>query len=114
LFCDNKGAIRKAFQSRPLGVTPYLTTDNDLLHLIQHLVKLIPISLIGKWVTGHFAGKIREMQHDMNDIADDLASRHLQHPPKNFIPKKLPEAPPGYRVRLHNENSVITSKYYST
>jgi hypothetical protein len=99
LFCDNKGTIRKAFQSRPLGVTPYLTTDDDLLQLIQHLVKLIPISLIGKWVKGHYMGQNREMQHGMNNIVDDLASRHLQCPPKNFIPKKLLEVPPGYRVR---------------
>jgi hypothetical protein len=50
----------------------------------------------------------------MNDTVDDLASRHLERPPKNFTPKKFPEAPPGYRVRLRYDKSVITSKYYST
>jgi len=70
------------------------------------LVQLIPIPLIGKWVKGHYTGKTREIQHDMNDIVDDLASRHLERPPKNFILKIFPEAPPGYRVRLHYDKSV--------
>jgi hypothetical protein len=114
LFFDNKGAIRKAFQNRPLGITPYLTIDDDLLQLIQYLVQLLPIPLIGKWVKGHYTGKKREIQHDMNGIVDDLASRHLERPPKTFTPKKFPEAPPGYRVILCYDKSVKTLKYYST
>jgi len=50
----------------------------------------------------------------MNDIVDDLASRHLERSPKNFIPKIFPEAPPGYRVRLRYHKSAITSKQYKT
>jgi hypothetical protein len=50
----------------------------------------------------------------MNDIVDDLASRHLERPPKNFILKIFPEAPPGYRVRLRYHKSAITSKQYKT
>jgi hypothetical protein len=35
LFCDNKGAISKAFKTPQMGITPFLTTDFDLLHQIQ-------------------------------------------------------------------------------
>ena len=47
LYCDNKGAINKAFQKQPLGITPFLTTDYDLIHLAQTLIQLIPITTMG-------------------------------------------------------------------
>lgn len=50
----------------------------------------------------------------MNERADDLAAQHLQHPPTHCTPKTLPEAPPGYKVGLLYDNSVIMSKFYKT
>jgi hypothetical protein len=49
LFCDNKGALTKAFT--PLSsITPYFRTDQDILTLTQQLLQMIPITIIGKWV----------------------------------------------------------------
>jgi hypothetical protein len=87
LFCDNRGAISKAFQHSTLGITPFLTTDFDLLHLIQQLIQALPITANGSWVKGHYSGKIRRLEHDLNDMADDLATQHLNSPSLGFHPK---------------------------
>jgi hypothetical protein len=49
LYCDNKGAINRAFQKQPFGITPFLTTDYDFIHLAQTLVQLIPITTMGRF-----------------------------------------------------------------
>jgi len=98
LFCDNRGAISKAFQHSTLGITPFLTTDFDLLHLIQQLIQALPITANGSWVKGHYSGKIRRLEHDLNDMADDLATQHLNSPSLGFHPKRLPLTPPGFKV----------------
>lgn len=35
LYCDNKSAPAKTFQHPNKSITPFLTTDNDILHLAQ-------------------------------------------------------------------------------
>jgi hypothetical protein len=74
----------------------------------------MPVIVVGAWVKGHYTGKKREIQHDLNKKADDLASTHLKNPPTKFRPLKCPCAPPGYQVRLLFHSSVITSKFYHT
>jgi len=114
LYCDNKGAISRAFQQQPFGIIPFLTTDYDLIHLAQTLVHLIPITTMGRWVKGHFSGRPHQLQHDMNDAADNLATSHIHTSPRQFLSRRLPIKLPGYGVRLLYDNSVVTSKYYST
>jgi len=75
---------------------------------------MLPIKVIGSWVKGHYVGKNRELQHDMNDMADNLAITHLAAPPKLYGPLRCPLAPPGYRVRIMHNSSVITAKHYQT
>jgi hypothetical protein len=94
-YCDNKGAILKSFHKKLPSITPCLTTDYDLICLAQNLLHMLPITVIGSWVKGHYEGKNRELQHDMNDMADNLATTHLAAPPKLL---RCPLAPPGYRV----------------
>jgi hypothetical protein len=45
---------------------------------------------------------------------DKLAGEHLDNPPIGCTLKKCPAAPPGYWVCLQFDNSVISSKYYTT
>jgi hypothetical protein len=97
-----------------MGIGPFLTTDFDILYLAQSLVHLIPVPVIGKWFKGHFTGKVRLIQHDMNQRADDLANKFLQTHPRAFSPKRLLASPPRYQVRLLYDNSDLTSQYYKT
>jgi hypothetical protein len=90
------------------------TADYDLIYLAQHLLQLTPVTLLGAWVKGHYTGKKREIQHNLNEKVDDLASNHLKNPPPKFKPLKCPRAPPGYRVRLLFSSYIITSKFYHT
>jgi len=53
-YCDNKGAIGNSFKSAPPGITPFFQADYDLLGLIHELVTLIPITVVGNWVKGHY------------------------------------------------------------
>jgi len=73
LYCDNKGALKNAFQPIPAGITPYFKTDHDLIKLAQSLINLIPIVISTAWVNGHYNGKDKEYKHTLNDQADRLA-----------------------------------------
>jgi hypothetical protein len=57
IYCDNKGTLRNSFAPIPSGITPYLTTDHDLIELANHLIQLIPLTIATEWVKGHFTGK---------------------------------------------------------
>jgi len=78
------------------------------------LILTLPITILGQWVKGHYTGKNRHVQHELNDRADDLATAHLDTPPTGFKPRKLPLSQPGYIVRLLYDGSIITSKWYPT
>jgi len=69
-YCDNKGTIRSSYSRPHPGILPFLTSDYDLLHLIHHMLHMIPITIIGSWVKGHYTGSTRELQHDLNSEAD--------------------------------------------
>ena len=60
LYCDHKGAIGNSFKLAPPGITFFLDPDYYLLGLIHELVKLIPITVIGHWVKGHYKGRDRQ------------------------------------------------------
>jgi len=109
LYCDNKGALKNAFTPIKAGVTPYFKTDHDLVEVAQALVPVIPILITTSWVKGHYSGKDRQYQHDLNEEADRIAGRYQDcQTPHRTIRKPLP--PPNYRVRLLHDSSVITSK----
>jgi hypothetical protein len=77
IYCDNESALRQMFTpTRPTN-NPYklLKADIDLLTCGRDLLLQLPIdvSLTHEWVKGHFTGKRRLLQHNLNDIADCLA-----------------------------------------
>ena len=90
------GALTKTFEKTYPSITSFLTMDFDLIHLARNLVDLIPIPVVRVWVKGHLTLKNRELQHVLNDKADNLAAQHMQVPPPHFKPIKCPCHPPGY------------------
>jgi hypothetical protein len=112
-YCDNKGAVTNTFAPRQRGITPFLNTDYDLIHLAQGLVQIIPVTIIGEWVKGHYTGPQREYKHVLNHRVDRLATRFQQRQSHRFTTLRKPLAPPDFRICLLMDNSVITSKYYT-
>jgi len=112
LYCDNKAALANAFKTIKPGITPYLTTDHDLVELAQALIHIIPIMITTEWVKGHYTGNDRQYQHDLNEEADKIAGQYqLDQSPHFTIRKPLP--PPGYKIRLLHDSSVLSAKVHS-
>jgi hypothetical protein len=82
LYCDNKGALKNAFQPIAPGITPYLKTDHDLIEVAQSLLTKILITITTQWVKGHYNGNQRAYQHSLNEEADRIAGKYQtsQHP----------------------------------
>jgi len=113
IHCDNKSALAKAVTTAPVGITPFFTSDYDLIALIQLHFGLLPISAVGKWVKGHYSGDKKKYKHDLNDRVDQLATTAYGLLPREFQTKGAIPPPPGYRIRLLSQNGIITSKYYT-
>jgi len=112
LFCDNKSALQQSTSEGPRGIKPFLSADYDLIALIRLQTTLLPISVVGEWVKGHYTGDRREYKHDLNERVDHLATTAIRSLPQRFHTAPTVEAPPGYRVRLSNRKGIIHSRYY--
>jgi hypothetical protein len=91
------------------------TNDNDLASLRS----LIPISAHTDhchWLLGQrtFLGSHRELQHDLNEMADSLATEFQRSQKPPFHRQRAPIPPPDYDVRLLHHNSIKTSHCYRT
>jgi len=112
MYCDNKSALLKTVTTGPRGISPFFSADYDLITLIRLQTTLLPISVVGEWVKGHYTGDHREYKHDLNDCADRLAANAARIMPPPFLTRSTVDAPPGYQVRLSNRRGIIHSKYY--
>ncbi len=110
LYCDNKGALLNAFKPHPPGISPTSAADYDILSLARCFIQLIPVSISGEWVKGHYNGKDKAFKHEMNDLADSLANKHMANQQTPFKTLRYPLQYPDYRARLVVDNSVVTSK----
>jgi hypothetical protein len=66
--------------------------------------------IMAKWVKGHYTGKDKEFKHELNEIADSLATTYNSHPHPKFIPSIKPLTYPNYGARVLYEGSTITNK----
>ncbi len=85
--CDNKGVIKNVFHPKSTSITQYLQADYDLVHIAQHLLTIIPATIIAEWVKGHYTGDQREFKHDLNDRADHIAGKFNKNLPRHFSPQ---------------------------
>jgi hypothetical protein len=91
-YCDNKVVISNVFHKTVPGISPFLTTDYDLVSVAKTLLQLIPFTVAAGWVKGHYKGNNKEFKHDVNIKADQLASKFLQCLPPGFRPRSTPVA----------------------
>ena len=111
LFCDNQSALDNVFGSTPkCGAYPMLAVDYDLLVLSRDLLRLLPITITGEWVKGHYKGDNRQIQHDLNDLVDTLANEFRQDPARGYKPTSKPMFHPLQAAAVYIEGSMITSK----
>jgi hypothetical protein len=54
------------FEKTKEGITPFLTTDYDLIELAQSLLHILPITVLHEWVKGHYTGDQKEFKHTLN------------------------------------------------
>jgi ribonuclease HI len=112
IYCDNETALREVFASPRHTNNPYkqLQADIDLLSYARQLVLHLSarITVKKEWVKGHFNGPNRQLKHDLNDLADNLAGDY------NFLKRARahhpPIVPPLYEAELIHENHIVTSK----
>jgi len=112
LYCDNSGALDNVFDEYPKrGIYPLLERDYDLLGAARAIRRELPIKVTGVWVKGHYKGDNRGTEHDLNDMADYLATQFQLHPPDGFRPRRMPALHPQYEAVLYNEGSMVNTKF---
>jgi len=78
IYCDNKRALTQVFKTPTASITPFLSTDYDLIALSQKFLQLLPITYTYEWVKGHYKGTVKQCKHALNQTADKLASSHTR------------------------------------
>jgi len=112
LFCDNTSALGNVFDLYPKrGIYPMLQRDYDMLGMARKVWKELPITVISKHVKGHYKGENREVQHDLNDLADRMAEQFQLNPPQGFHPRKMPLLHPEHEATLYYEGSIVTTAF---
>jgi hypothetical protein len=96
------------------GISKFLDSDYDMVHLVQTLLHSIQIQVYSEWVKGHYTPKKMELKYIINHLADDQAMVFLSTPPLGYTPCHMPMTYPGFGIRLHYKNSIIVSGLYKT
>jgi hypothetical protein len=112
LYCDNEGALDNVFDEFPKrGIYPLLARDYDLLGAARALWRSLPITVNKQWVKGHYKGNQRETKHDLNDLADSLATHFQNAPPAGYKPRRVPLQHPDYEATLNHAGTTVTTTF---
>jgi hypothetical protein len=84
------------FEHTKAGITPYFTTDYDLIEIAKSLLGIISITVLHEWVKGHYTGTTKEFKHTLNHNADQLATQYQLHQQPWFKTTRKPFPPPNY------------------
>jgi hypothetical protein len=76
------------------------------------LLRIIPITILAEWVKGHYTGKDKEYKHDLNTMADSLATSYQRTPHPPLTPRSQTVAPPNFGARILHDGSTITNKLH--
>lgn len=115
IYCDNSAALNNVFKpSLDAGIYPLLESDYDLLGVARLLLSELPITIKHEWVKGHYNGPERQLKHDLNDEADELATEYRQRPDARFRPTAFPTAHPVLAAAVYSNGTMITSRLRNT
>jgi len=107
-YCDNEGALDNVFDEFPKrGIYLLFARDYDLLGAARALWQSLPIMVNKQWVKGHYKGNQREIKHDLNDLADSLATHSQNAPPAGCKPHRVPLQHPEYEAILKHAGTEL-------
>lgn len=111
LYSDNQSALDNIFDSTPKrGIFPLLAVDYDLFVPAKDMLHSLPIKIAWGWVKGHYTGDNRELQHDLNALVDELATRFQEVPPNGYEPTAKPMFHFLHEAALYKDGSMVTGK----
>jgi hypothetical protein len=113
-YCDISGAVNNIYMTNHRGISKFLDSDYDMVHLVQTLLHSIQIQVYSEWVKGHYTPKKMELKYIINHLADDQAMVFLSTPHLGYTPCHMPMTYPGFGIHLHYENSIMLSGLYKT
>jgi hypothetical protein len=111
IYCDNTSALDRIFTAIRQSNNPLqqLIADIDLISCARDLLLQLPvdIQIRKEWVKGHYTDSNRELQHDLNDMADELAVQHnsTRRSPNAYPPLISPMS----EAEILQDNHIITS-----
>jgi hypothetical protein len=112
IYCDNSSALDHVFAAIRMSNNPLqqLIADIDLISCAKDLLLQLPvdIQIRKEWVKGHYTGSDRKLQHDLNDMADNLAVQH--NSTRRLLNTFPPLLSPLSEVEIHQNNQIITSR----
>jgi hypothetical protein len=112
IYCDNEVALNQTFsKALPSNNSyKYLTADIDMITCARDILLQLPVTVQIKhaWVKGHFQGKKRELQHELNSIADVTAREYNSHRRPEMTTPPVPC--PTLKVELIHNNQIISSR----
>ena len=110
LYCDNQGALDNVVDKHPKrGIFPLLQRDYDLLGSARSILAELPVTVVGRWVKGHYTGPDRELKHDLNEWADTLAGNFWSEAPPHLLSRRMPENHPMYEAVVYYAQSALTA-----
>jgi hypothetical protein len=109
LFCDNKKSIRYIFDEALNSPLDQVKPDMDLIISAKDILRLLPIKVKHEWVKGHYKGPDRAPQHDINELADEVAKDYNSQRRRAILLNINNLLSPCEEVALQSEDVVITS-----
>jgi hypothetical protein len=61
---------------------------------------LIPITVLGSWVKGHYSGPDKDFKYTLNQQADAFATNINDHSPSGSHMCAHPLQPPNYKIHV--------------
>jgi hypothetical protein len=77
--------------------------------IANHILKLLPIKVKHEWVKGHYKGPDRATQHDINNLADEVAKDYNHQRSRSVLLDIHKLLSPCEEVALQFQEVVITS-----
>jgi hypothetical protein len=109
LFCDNKNSIRYIFDEALTSPLDQVKPDMDLIISAKDILGLLPIKVKHEWVKGHYKGPDRASQHDINELADEVAKDYNSQCRRAILLNINNLLSPCEEVALQSKDVVITS-----
>ena len=111
IYCDNKAALEAIFTENPRrGIYPLLAPDYDFISIAREMYRKMPITIVERWVKGHYQGNDRQVAHDLNELVDTMATDFRRHPPRGYTPKAQSLVHPLQTAAVISGGAIVTSK----